>query len=150
MILPSRLTIGLSVALAVSAVANVFLLWQWAQGAPECAAKTTAGALKATQGAEKAEDARDAVSASIARTSDTNAAQTAAQVDSATHADQKDIHNAYFNHDAVPPTGPCFRVGSIPDGVQDAIDRARSRANAASGQLPATGNAAHPEGSGKK
>jgi hypothetical protein len=144
----SKLTIGLAAALLLSAGANVFLLWQWAQAKPECEAKTATAALTTTQAAERAEDARDSTSADLARAGDTNAAQVAAQVDSAIHKDQQEIHNAYFNLD-IPkpfavPSGPCLRVGPLPAGVQDVLDSARSRANAASGIVQAAAHAADP------
>ena len=150
MIVPSRLTLALAGALALSLAGNVFLTWQWAQEGPECRAETAEDALTATQAAETAEDARDKTSAGITATAGKNASQTAAQVDSATQATQKDIHDAYFHHDPGPVAGPCVRVGPVPDGVREGIDEARSRANAAAGVLQAAVDAADPARPGKK
>lgn len=143
MILPSRTPLYLAAALGLSLIGNVFLGWQWAQAKPECVAKTAKAALKATQAAETAEDARDKVSGTIARTADAAAATVVAEADTAVHADQEAIHNAYFNLDSVivpPPVGPCVHVSPVPDRVQDTIDQARDRANAAKGGMSAAGN----------
>lgn len=129
MILPSRLTLGLGAALAISLAGNAFLFWQWAQAKPECVAKTAKTALKATQNAHDAATTRDRAASGVTKATDAAAAQVAENADKAAHTDNKDIHNAYFNRDSVVPVGPCPAVAPVPAGVQDVIERAVSRAN---------------------
>lgn len=137
------------IALAASLAGNAFLFWQWAQAKPECAAKTLSGDLKQERKGRQEDDRRDLQSAATTAATDRDAAQAAAQADSAVLADKKDIRDAYrqpLPPDPAPRDSACVRVAPVPDGVQHAIERAvfRSNSQAAAGELQEAGNAAGP------
>lgn len=137
MILPSRTTLTLAGALALSLAANAFLFWQLAQAKPECRAKQAENATKAVEQAREDDGKRNAASADAGKASDARAAEVVTKAATDTQTTKKDIHDAYRQPLPQPvPGAACVRVVPVPDRVQRGIDEAVRRAGAAAGALP--------------
>lgn len=130
MILPSRLTMGLSVALAASLGVNAFLGWQWAQGEAECKTDIAEKTLDSVGRVATAAADRDKTTRGITKDSDVRAAAAIATADTATQKDKETISHAYTKEkpDASRDVG-CTVLRPVPDRVQHVIEAAAARTN---------------------
>lgn len=130
MILPSRLTLALGGALALSIGLNVFLGWQWAQAGAECKTDIAEKTLDSVARVGDAAAARDAISRDVAKVSDTRAADALSQSDTATQQDKEKITYVYVKAPADPSRDVgCTVLRPVPDGVQHVIEAAVARTN---------------------
>lgn len=130
MILPSRLTIGLGVALGLSLVANAFLGWQWAQGEAECKTDIADKTLDSVGRVGEAAADRDKTARGITKDSDARATQVAAEADTATLQTKEKIVYVYRQAPADSSRDvACAVVRPVPDGVQRELEAAAARAN---------------------